>query len=167
MMRFPPDRSLCFLCESSVPFPAAQGCPVPYGALHDLLTDAVHPLTELGRQIAGIIDQPRTVVQVQEKLGTLGGYSRATLERELRGLLLCGLVEGACDSIRQRLLASAAVNRCRYTCWKAAGSLAKIQALAAGDTCSALSARGRKLGLTRWIRAKHFRTWTTIRYLYR
>ena len=74
------------------------------GALHDLLTGAVHPLTELGRQIARIIDQPRTVVQVQEKLGTSGGYSRASLERELRGLLLCGLVEGACDSIRQRLL---------------------------------------------------------------
>jgi hypothetical protein len=72
-------------------------------ALRDRLTGAVHPLSEFARQIVDAIGGQLTVNELLAKVVSAGTIDQTEVERELRRLLLLGLLEGTCGSFREKL----------------------------------------------------------------
>jgi Fe-S-cluster containining protein len=71
--------------------------------LCDGLTGAAYPLNELARQIVDVIDGQLTFIELLPKVVRGGAIDPAQVERELRQLLLLGLLEGTCGSFRDQL----------------------------------------------------------------
>jgi hypothetical protein len=73
-------------------------------ALHDVLTGALYPLDEVGRAIVAALQIPSSAEALLNRIATGDNEAiRGRAERELRGMLLCGLFEQTCETSRQRL----------------------------------------------------------------
>jgi hypothetical protein len=71
-------------------------------ALRDSLTAATYPLNDFARRLAHVLHTPLTFDELLEVAGP-AAVPPAKVERELRQMLVCGLLEGSCDTIRTRL----------------------------------------------------------------
>jgi len=72
-------------------------------ALRDRLSGAVYPLNELARKIVDAIGGQLTFTELLAKVVRGGTIDQTQVERELRQLLLLGLLKGTCGSFRERL----------------------------------------------------------------
>lgn len=71
--------------------------------LRDSLTGTLYPLNELALKIVEAIEVPLTLGEILAKVACSHAIDRTKVERELRRMLLCGLLEGSCIAIRERL----------------------------------------------------------------
>jgi Fe-S-cluster containining protein len=72
-------------------------------ALRDPITDAVYPLDDLGRTIVETMNAPSETEELVSRVVDACWVSRAKVERELRQMLLLGLLEDTCSAIRKRV----------------------------------------------------------------
>lgn len=78
------------------------------GALRDALTGHLHPLNPVLARVVDVLGDRMPVDDLLAAVERTGGTSRVQAERELRQLILLGLLEGSCASFRDRLAQVAA-----------------------------------------------------------
>jgi hypothetical protein len=72
-------------------------------ALHDPLTGNAHHLSECGRAILSALSSGPTAEEIIAKVTGKVRFDRTVVEREIRQIMLLGLFEGTCATIRGRL----------------------------------------------------------------
>lgn len=93
-------------------------------ALQDELTGSIFPLNEFARKIVAVLDGQLTFAEILAKVAQHGPIAPTQVERELRQLLLLGLLEDTCSSFRERLqrvrggerLAAVVLEGSRFAC---------------------------------------------------
>jgi hypothetical protein len=72
-------------------------------ALRDALTGHLHPLDPVSARVVGVLEDPAVIEDPLVALQRSGVVSHERAERELRQLVLLGLIDGSCSTDRERL----------------------------------------------------------------